>query len=161
MGYQENYSYWKNHKDLDPSLREELEKMSESQIEDAFFKDVKFETAGMRGLMGVGSNRLNIHTVRKATQGLANYLNKHKEEGKVPSVAIAYDNRYNSREFAFDCAKLLASNGIKTYVFDSLKTRFFEPTWHTLTSSPFFGCHSEKSRRVLFRNNVFCLSPLI
>ncbi|MBQ1478265.1 MAG: phospho-sugar mutase [Erysipelotrichaceae bacterium] len=121
MVYQENYSYWKNHKDLDPSLREELEKMSESQIEDAFFKDVKFETAGMRGLMGVGSNRLNIHTVRKATQGLANYLSKHKEEGKVPSVAIAYDNRYNSREFAFDCAKLLASNGIKTYVFDSLR----------------------------------------
>ena len=120
MSYQENYLYWKNHPDLDPSLRKELEAMSESQIEDAFFKDVKFETAGMRGLMGVGSNRLNIHTVRKATLGLVNLLNK-KFPDRTPSVAIAYDNRYNSYEFAFDCAKLLASHGVKTYVFETLR----------------------------------------
>ncbi|MBQ1508208.1 MAG: phospho-sugar mutase [Erysipelotrichaceae bacterium] len=121
MSYKENYLYWKNHPDLDPELRKELEAMSETQIEDAFFKDVKFETAGMRGLMGVGSNRLNIHTVRKATQGLADYLHKYcGGEGKVPSVAIGYDNRYHSQEFAFDCAKLLAGNGVKAYVFENL-----------------------------------------
>jgi len=117
MGYLENYNYWKNHKDLDPSLKEELNSLTDKQIEDAFFSDLQFQTAGLRGLMGVGSNRLNIHTVRKATQGLANYLihnNKH-------SVAIAYDNRYNSKEFAFDSARLLASNGLKVYIFDSLR----------------------------------------
>ena len=117
MGYLEKYEYWKNHKDLDSKLREELEKLSDKEIEDCFFDDIQFGTGGMRGIMGVGSNRLNIHTVRKATQGFANYLNKKN----LKSVAIAYDNRFNSKEYAYDTANLLASNGIKVYLFDSLR----------------------------------------
>lgn len=142
MDYKERYEYWLNHKDLDKTLKKELNGLKDKEIEDCFFKDIEFETAGMRGLMGVGSNRINIHTVRKATLGLANFLKKNnyieeevektnffffKSKEKVVrvkseqlSVAIGYDNRYNSYEFAFDCAKLLASNGIKAYVFKSL-----------------------------------------
>ncbi len=120
MDYKQKYQMWLNHPDLDPELKKELEAMNEGQIKDAFFKDVKFGTAGMRGLLGAGSNRLNIHTVRQATQGLADYLNK-KVTDRTPSVAIAYDNRYYSHEFGMDCAKLLASNGIKVYVFDTLR----------------------------------------
>ncbi|MBQ5756828.1 MAG: phospho-sugar mutase, partial [Erysipelotrichaceae bacterium] len=119
MNTQERIAYWLNHPDLDPALREELLNLTDSQKEDAFYKDVKFETAGMRGLMGVGTNRLNIHTVRKATQGLANWLKKNGKE--VPTCVIAYDNRYNSKEFAYDSARMLASSGVKTYVFDSLR----------------------------------------
>ena len=119
MNTQERIAYWQNHPDLDPALREELMNLTEQQKEDAFYKDVKFETAGMRGLMGVGPNRLNIHTVRKATQGLANWLKKNGKE--LPSCVIAYDNRYNSKEFAYDSARMLASSGVKTYVFDSLR----------------------------------------
>lgn len=119
MNTQERIAYWQNHPDLDPALREELMNLTEQQKEDAFYKDVKFETAGMRGLMGVGPNRLNIHTVRKATQGLANWLKKKGKE--LPSCVIAYDNRYNSKEFAYDSARMLASSGVKTYVFDSLR----------------------------------------
>ncbi|MBQ6367283.1 MAG: phospho-sugar mutase [Erysipelotrichaceae bacterium] len=119
MNTQERIAYWQNHPDLDPALREELMNLTDQQKEDAFYKDVKFETAGMRGLMGVGPNRLNIHTVRKATQGLANWLKKNGKE--QPSCVIAYDNRYNSKEFAYDSAKMLASSGVKTYVFDSLR----------------------------------------
>ena len=117
MEYREKYEYWLHHPNLTEEMREELKQMSEKQIEDAFYTDAAFGTAGMRGLMGVGPNRLNIFTIRKATQGYANYLNRNGKH----SVAIAYDNRYNSREFAFDCAALLASNGIETYIFDSLR----------------------------------------
>ena len=119
MNTQERINYWLNHPDLDPALREELLNLTDAQKEDAFYKDVKFETAGMRGLMGVGTNRLNIHTVRKATQGLANWLKKNGKE--LPTCVIAYDNRYNSKEFAYDSARMLASSGVKTYVFDSLR----------------------------------------
>ena len=117
MGYKEKYEMWLNHPNLKDDEKEELKKLSEQEIKDAFYTDVQFGTAGMRGLMGLGPNRLNIYTIRKATQGYANYLNKNNLNG----IAIAYDNRYNSKEFAFDCAALLASNGIKTYIFDSLR----------------------------------------
>ena len=117
MNYLEKYEMWKNHPILPESLRKELDNLTEKEIEDAFYTDVKFQTAGMRGLMGVGPNRLNIVTVRKATQGFANYLNRNGKK----SVAIGYDNRFNSYEFAIDSAALLASNGIKAYVFDSLR----------------------------------------
>ena len=115
--YQEKYEYWKNHPNLDENLKKELESLSDKEIEDRFYTDVKFGTAGMRGLMGVGSSRINVHTIRKATQGFANYLNNNHLDG----VAIGYDNRYNSKEFGYDCAKLLASNGINVYLFDSLR----------------------------------------
>ena len=117
MNYKENYELWLKHPNLSDKEKNELRELSETEIKDAFYTDVQFGTAGMRGLMGLGPNRLNIYTIRKATQGYANYLNKNG----LNSVAIGYDNRYNSKEFAFDCAALLASNGIETYIFDSLR----------------------------------------
>lgn len=117
MDYKQRYEEWLNSSSLDLKSKEELKSLSEEEIKDCFYTDVAFGTAGMRGLMGIGPNRLNIYTIRKATQGFANYLNKNN----LHSVAIAYDNRYNSKEFAFDCAALLASNGIKSYIFDSLR----------------------------------------
>lgn len=117
MDYKQRYEQWLNSTSIDEKSREELKALSESEIKDCFYTDVAFGTAGMRGLMGIGPNRLNIYTIRKATQGFANYLNKNN----LHSVAIAYDNRFNSKEFAFDCAALLASNGIKSYIFDSLR----------------------------------------
>lgn len=117
MDYRQSYEKWLNHPNLTEDEKNELRKLTEQEIKDCFYTDVQFGTAGMRGLMGLGPNRLNIYTIRKATQGYANYLNKNN----MHSVAIGYDNRYNSKEFAFDCAALLASNGIKTYIFDSLR----------------------------------------
>ena len=117
MDYREKYEQWLNHPNLVEEVKKQLREMTDQQIKDAFYTDVAFGTAGMRGLMGYGPNRLNIYTIRKATQGFANYLNHNNKH----SVAIAYDNRYNSKDFAFDCAKLLASNGIEVYIFDSLR----------------------------------------
>ncbi|MBQ1322893.1 MAG: phospho-sugar mutase, partial [Erysipelotrichaceae bacterium] len=117
MDYREKYQQWLNHPNLAEEVKKQLREMTDQQIKDAFYTDVAFGTAGMRGLMGYGPNRLNIYTIRKATQGFANYLNHNNKH----SVAIAYDNRYNSKDFAFDCAKLLASNGIEVYIFDSLR----------------------------------------
>ena len=131
MDYKQNYELWLNHPNLTAEEKDELKKLTEQEIKDAFYTDVQFGTAGMRGLMGLGPNRLNIYTIRKATQGYANYLNKNN----LKSIAIAYDNRYNSKEFAFDCAKLLASNGIKTYIFDSLR-----PTPELSYTVRYFNC---------------------
>ena len=117
MDYKQVYEKWLNHPNLNEDDRSKLKQLTEEEIRDCFYTDVQFGTAGMRGLMGLGPNRLNIYTIRKATQGFANYLNKNN----LKSVAIGYDNRFNSKEFAFDCAKLLASNNIKTYIFDSLR----------------------------------------
>ena len=117
MDYREKYQQWLNHPNLVEEVKKQLREMTDQQIKDAFYTDVAFGTAGMRGLMGYGPNRLNIYTIRKATQGFANYLNHNNKH----SVAIAYDNRYNSKDVAFDCAKLLASNGIEVYIFDSLR----------------------------------------
>lgn len=117
MLYQEKYNEWLNHPGLDSKLKVELLSMSKKDIEDAFYKNIEFGTAGMRGIMGAGPNRINIHTIRKATLGFANYLLKHHKK----AVAISYDNRHNSRDYAYDCAALLAFKGIKTYLFDSLR----------------------------------------
>lgn len=117
MEIKEKYEFWKNHENLDKELKEELLGLTEKEIEDSFYTDIKFGTAGMRGVMGVGTNRINIHTIRKATKGFANYLKKH---GKS-KVAISYDNRFNSKLFAYDSAKMLASDGIHVYLFDSLR----------------------------------------
>ena len=117
MEYMQVYEKWLNHPALDDEVKKELKELSEQEIKDAFYTDIAFGTAGMRGLMGLGPNRLNIYTIRKATQGFANYLKKNN----LISIAIAYDNRFNSKEFAYDSAKLFASNGIKTYLFDSLR----------------------------------------
>ena len=131
MDYREKYEQWLNHPNLVEEVKKQLREMTDQQIKDAFYTDVAFGTAGMRGLMGYGPNRLNIYTIRKATQGFANYLNHNNKH----SVAIAYDNRYNSKDFAFDCAKLLASNGIEVYIFDSLR-----PTPELSYTVRFFKC---------------------
>ena len=117
MTYQENYEKWMNHPNLSDDVKQELKQLTDQEIKDAFYTDISFGTAGMRGLMGLGPNRLNIYTIRKATQGYADYLNENNKK----KVAIAYDNRYNSKEFAFDCAKLLAVNNIETYIFETLR----------------------------------------
>ena len=118
MNIEEKYNYWLNYPDLDKDLRAELEAMDEKKKEDAFYTDCKFQTAGMRGLMGAGTNRINIYTIRKATMGYINYLKANCDK---PKIAISYDNRHNSQNFAFDCARLLASYDIEVYVAESLR----------------------------------------
>lgn len=118
---EERYTKWLNHKNLDPQYKPVLENMSVEEQNDAFYTTIEFGTAGMRGLLGPGTNRINIHTIRKATQGYANYIIKNGEEACKKGIAIGYDNRHMSRELAFDCANLLAKNNIASYVYDSLR----------------------------------------
>ena len=119
MNAKENYQRWLNHPLLDESLKKEMEIMDEKQILDAFYTNIQFGTAGMRGVMGAGTNRLNIHTIRKATEGFARYIVANGKEDM--GVAIGYDNRFHSQEFAYDVANVLASHNIKAYVFESLR----------------------------------------
>jgi len=121
MNIQEKYEQWLNQKTLDGHLKTQLQNMSDSEKEDAFYKDLEFGTAGMRGVMGPGTNRLNIYTIRKATVGFANYLLHHVKNAKERGVVIAYDNRHFSSEFALESAKVLATHGIKAYVFENLR----------------------------------------
>jgi phosphoglucomutase len=118
----QRFYHWKNFKDLDKELRKELDQMSETDIAEAFTGQVEFGTAGMRGLLGVGPNRLNIYTIRKATLGFAKYLLDIKGDADVVRVAIAYDNRYMSKEFAYEAAQVLAMFDIDTYVYSSLRS---------------------------------------
>ncbi len=119
--YKEKYEYWMNDPYFDEETKKELQSISdnEAEIQDRFYKDLVFGTGGLRGVIGAGSNRMNIYTVRKATQGLANYILKEGTQDK--GVAIAYDCRRMSPEFADVTALCLAANGIKAYVFDSLR----------------------------------------
>jgi phosphoglucomutase len=116
---QEKYEQWLNHPGMDEDLKEELINMTPEQKHDAFYTDAEFGTAGMRGLLGAGTNRLNVYTIRKATVGFAKYLNSIAEH---PTVAIAYDNRFKSTEFSVESAKVLAAYGIESYVFESLRS---------------------------------------
>lgn len=118
---QERYEKWVNHPNLDARYKDVLENMNEEEKNDAFYTLIEFGTAGMRGLLGPGTNRINIHTIRKATQGYANYIIAAGKEACEKGIAIGYDNRHMSREFAFDCADLLAKNDIRSYVFESLR----------------------------------------
>lgn len=118
---QERYEKWVNHPNLDARYKDVLENMNEEEKNDAFYTLIEFGTAGMRGLLGPGTNRINIHTIRKATQGYANYIIAAGKEACEKGIAIGYDNRHMSREFAFDCADLLAKNNIRSYVFESLR----------------------------------------
>ena len=121
MGYMEEYSFWLNDPYFDDETKKELKAIEadEAQIEDRFYKDLEFGTGGLRGVIGAGTNRMNIYTVRKATQGLANYILKAGTQAK--GVAIAYDSRRMSPEFADEAGLCLAANGIKAYVFDALR----------------------------------------
>lgn len=118
---QERYEKWINHPNLDARYKDDLANMSDTEKNDAFYTLIEFGTAGMRGLLGPGTNRINIHTIRKATQGFSNYIKAAGKDACDAGIAIGYDNRHMSREFAFDCADLLAKNNIKSYVFDSLR----------------------------------------
>ena len=121
MAYQENYQKWVDFADLPDYLRRDLESMDEKTKEDAFYTNLEFGTAGMRGLIGVGTNRINIYVVRQATEGLARLIESKGGNEKERGVAIAYDSRHFSPEFAFESASVLAKHGIKSYVFESLR----------------------------------------
>ena len=121
MGYRETYEEWLNNPYFDDETKAELKAIEgdDKEIEDRFYMDLEFGTAGLRGVIGAGTNRMNVYTVRKATQGLANYICNVNAQAK--GVAIAYDSRHMSPEFADEAALCLAANGIKAYVFESLR----------------------------------------
>ena len=125
MNYMEIYNQWLESDYFDAETKQELEniKGNEKEIEDRFYTDLEFGTAGLRGIIAAGTNRINIYTVRRATFGLANYIMKNTtEEEKNRGVVIAHDNRNMSREFCLEAANTLAACGIKAYIFDSLRT---------------------------------------
>ena len=121
MGYKEQYTHWLESDYMDEATKEELRQIAgdEKEIEERFYTELEFGTAGLRGIIGAGCNRMNEYTVRKATQGLANYI--LKVGGQDRGVVIAYDSRHMSPEFADVAALCLAANGIKAYVFESLR----------------------------------------
>ncbi len=121
MDYKEVYESWLGNPYFDEDTKNELKSIAgdDNEIKERFYQELKFGTAGLRGVIGAGTNRMNIYTVRKATQGLANYITK---AGKAAQgVAIAFDSRHMSPEFADESALCLAANGIKAYVFESLR----------------------------------------
>ena len=132
------YDLWCK-KVTDPELCADLRAMGESgneeAIEDAFYRNLEFGTAGLRGVLGAGTNRMNIHTVGQATQGVADYINSQKGEGEPGTVAICYDSRINSELFAHTAASVLAGNGIKSYVYPRL-----QPTPALSFATRFLGC---------------------
>ncbi|HEP1679639.1 TPA: phospho-sugar mutase [Streptococcus pyogenes] len=121
MTYTENFQKWLDFEQLPDYLRQELLSMDEKTKEDAFYTNLEFGTAGMRGYIGAGTNRINIYVVRQATEGLAKLIETKEEEAKKRGVAIAYDSRHFSPEFAFESAQVLAQHGIKSYVFEALR----------------------------------------
>lgn len=123
MSWEENYQTWKNNPELAADLKVELDQLADNQeaLEDAFYEPLSFGTAGMRGILGVGINRMNIYTVRQATEGLATFMDTLDDATKQRGVAISYDSRHHSQEFAFDAARVLGAHGIPTFVFESLR----------------------------------------
>lgn len=121
MSYMEQYRYWCEDDYFDDATKAELASIADddAQIQDRFYKDLEFGTGGLRGVIGAGTNRMNIYTVRRATQGLANYI--IKQNAKDKGVAIAYDSRHMSPQFADEAALCLNANGIKSYVFENLR----------------------------------------
>ena len=117
----ENYMRWMNSSKVSNSDKELLKNMDEATKDNAFFKDIEFGTAGMRGVLGPGTNRMNLFTIRKATVAFGMYLLKFHQHADRKGVAISHDNRHMSREFALECSKILNDMGIKTYLFDSLR----------------------------------------
>ncbi|TCT13948.1 alpha-phosphoglucomutase [Natranaerovirga pectinivora] len=123
MKHLEIYNEWINDAYFDEETKGELLQIKdENEIKERFYKELEFGTGGLRGIIGPGTNRINIYTIRKATQGLANYIIKQGKEAVKKGVAIAYDSRYMSYEFALETALVLNGNGIKTFMFDTLKS---------------------------------------
>ncbi|SDB24988.1 phospho-sugar mutase [Eubacterium oxidoreducens] len=135
MGYKENYQIWLEDPYFDAQTKAQLKEIAadDKEIEERFYKDLEFGTAGLRGILGAGTNRMNVYTVRKATQGLANYIISQNKQSK--GVAIAFDSRHMSPEFADESARTLAANGIKAYVFDALR-----PTPELSFAVRYLGC---------------------
>lgn len=121
LPYKKAYNYWISDSVFDDKTKEELRLLTEEDIRERFYKNLEFGTAGLRGILGAGTNRINIYTVRKATQGFANYLIQEKEIDHMAGVAIAYDPRNMSREFAVETSLVFNANGIKTYVYDGIR----------------------------------------
>ncbi len=124
MSWEKTYDTWKSFEGLDEEMRENLESIEEDQValEDAFYTNLEFGTAGMRGVIGAGTNRMNTYIVRQATEGLAKFIEANGEDAKNRGVVIAYDSRHKSPEFSLEAAKTLGAHGIKTYLFESLRT---------------------------------------
>lgn len=135
MEYMTTYNEWRNFEGMDADLKAQLLEIenNDAEIEDRFHKSLDFGTAGLRGILGAGTNRMNIYTVGQATQGLAEYIKKNGEIEK--GVVIAYDSRNFSPEFALESAKVLCANGIKTFLFESLR-----PTPELSFSVRYLGC---------------------
>ncbi|MCG0746409.1 Phosphoglucomutase [Lactiplantibacillus plantarum] len=123
MSWQDTYNTWKNQATLETSLKQELTGMAgdDATLEDAFYEPMEFGTAGMRGVLGPGINRMNIYTVRQATEGLARFMDTLPAEVKERGVAISFDSRHHSEDFAHESARVLGQHGIKSYVFESLR----------------------------------------
>jgi len=119
--FHDTYQRWLQHDDLPTELRRDLEGLSAAEIEERFYRHLEFGTAGLRGLLGAGTNRMNVYTVRLATEALARYLTHHVQDAKSKGVAIAYDCRHQSQAFAWETACLLAANGFKTYLYEELR----------------------------------------
>lgn len=124
MNWENEYKKWYGFSGLEAELKQQLQELEEDpiQLEDSFYKHLEFGTGGMRGIIGPGTNRMNIYTVRKAAEGLARYIEANGDEAKIRGVVIAYDSRYKSYEFAMEAAKTLGYHGIQVYVFESLRT---------------------------------------
>ena len=137
MDYMEKYQRWLESDAVDAESKNELIQIkdNDNEIKERFYKDLEFGTAGLRGIIGVGSNRMNIYTVRRATQGLCEDIKNSGEEAIKRGVVIAYDCRHMSREFAIESARVIAANGIKAYVFDELR-----PTPELSFAVRFLGC---------------------
>ena len=129
------YRDWLTQDYMDADLKKQLEEMTESQKEDAFYTDLEFGTAGMRGIIGPGTNRMNIYTIRKANVGFAKYILENVKNATERGVAIAYDNRHFSAVFAIESAKVLATHGIKAYVFEGVR-----PTPELSFAVRYLGC---------------------
>ncbi|MCC0651489.1 phospho-sugar mutase [Clostridioides sp. ES-S-0001-03] len=124
MDYKNNYEMWLNSPYFDEQTKEELLsiKDDDKEMQDRFYKNLEFGTGGLRGIIGAGTNRINIYTVRRATLGISNYIMKMQgEEGKQKGIVIAHDSRYMSREFCIEVAKTLSAYGVKAYIFEELK----------------------------------------
>lgn len=124
MDWQKEYARWQEFDGLDPALKESLTLLEKDPelLEDSFYRELEFGTGGIRGELGPGINRMNLYTIRKAAEGLARYIEENGEEAKSRGVAIAYDSRFKSAEFALEAAKTLGAHGIQTYVFESLRS---------------------------------------
>lgn len=120
--YQDEVKKWLDFGKLDPSMRAEIEQKTDAQLEDMFYTNLEFGTGGMRGILGAGTNRMNLYTIRKANAGLVTYLKRHFDlDALQRGVVIAHDNRHQSREFALESAGVLAASGIPSYLYDALR----------------------------------------